>query len=99
MVRYQSAIGALPFRIAKPSRNDRDAFMEAYGTQGSRAVARLVVVVPLLTHQASDRVLCVLGMNRPGVHGGAGLAPAIQGSFCRVFTLKPVSLSPKGAFS
>jgi hypothetical protein len=25
----------------------------------------------------SDRVLCVLRMNRPGVHGDAGLAPAV----------------------
>ena len=43
----------------------------------SGAVARLNVVVPLVTHQASDRVVCVLGMNRPGVHGDAGLAPAV----------------------
>ena len=43
----------------------------------SGAVARLVVVVSLVTLQASDRVLCVLGMNRPGVHGDAGLAPAV----------------------
>jgi hypothetical protein len=33
--------------------------------------------VSLVTPQVSDRVLCVLGMNRPGVHGGAGLAPAV----------------------
>jgi hypothetical protein len=33
--------------------------------------------VPLVTRQASDRVLCVLGMNRPSVHGDAGLALAV----------------------
>src|SRR5581483_12012824 len=43
----------------------------------SGAVARVGVVVSLVTHQASARDLRVLGMNRPGVHGDAGLAPAV----------------------
>lgn len=43
----------------------------------SGAVARLGVVVSLVTHQASDRVMCVFRMNCPGVHGDAGLAPAV----------------------
>jgi hypothetical protein len=62
---------------------ERERHGAIYGVCKSRrvgpsgAVARLVVVVSLVTHQASDHVLCVLGMNRPGVHGDADLAPAV----------------------
>jgi hypothetical protein len=33
--------------------------------------------VSFVTRQASGRVVCALRMNRPGVHDGAGLAPAV----------------------
>lgn len=33
--------------------------------------------VSFVTPQASGRRVCALRMNRPGVHGGAGLAPAV----------------------
>jgi hypothetical protein len=43
----------------------------------SGAVASLVVVVSFVTHLASGRGLRALGMNRPSVHGDAGLVPAV----------------------
>ncbi len=43
----------------------------------SGAVARVVSSVSLVTRLASGRALRVLGMNRPGVRGDAGLAPAV----------------------
>src|SRR5215216_2365477 len=42
----------------------------------SGAVARVVSSVSFVTHQASGRVRA-FAMNRPGVHGDAGLAPAV----------------------
>jgi hypothetical protein len=42
----------------------------------SGAVARVVSSVLLVTRQASGRVRA-FAMNRPGVHGDAGLAPAV----------------------
>jgi NAD(P)-dependent dehydrogenase (short-subunit alcohol dehydrogenase family) len=42
----------------------------------SGAVARVVSSVPLVTRQASGRVRA-FAMNRPSVHGDAGLAPAV----------------------
>jgi len=42
----------------------------------SGAVARVVLSVSFVTHLASGRVRAFT-MNRPGVHGDAGLAPAV----------------------
>jgi hypothetical protein len=42
----------------------------------SGAVASLVVAVPRVTRRVTGRLVCALGMNRPRVRGGAGLAPA-----------------------
>jgi hypothetical protein len=42
----------------------------------SGAVASLVVAVPCVTRQVTGRFVRALGMNRPRVRGGAGLAPA-----------------------
>jgi hypothetical protein len=50
---------------------------ESRGVGPSGAVARVVSSVLLVTRQASGHVVCALGMNRPGVHGDAGLAPAV----------------------
>ena len=43
----------------------------------SGAVASLVLAVSFVTPQASGRFQRAFAMNRPGVHGGAGLAPAV----------------------
>jgi len=43
----------------------------------SGAVARVVSSVLLVTHRGLGRVSRALRMNRLGVHGGAGLAPAV----------------------
>jgi hypothetical protein len=42
----------------------------------SGAIARVVSSVLLVTRQASGRVRA-FAMSRPGMHGGAGLAPAV----------------------
>jgi len=42
----------------------------------SGAIASLVVAVPRVTRRVTGRPVRALGMDRPRVRGGAGLAPA-----------------------
>ena len=51
-------------------------FCESRWVRPSGAVARVVSSVSFVTRQASGRVRA-FAMNRPGVHGDAGLAPAV----------------------
>jgi hypothetical protein len=54
----------------------RQRFCETRWVGPSGAVAGLVSSVSFVTPQASGRFVCAFAMNRPSVHGDAGLAPA-----------------------
>src|SRR5205823_10211293 len=69
----QSAI-SFPARTPKPLTRSGDGKTRRVGLSG--AIASLVVAVPRVTRRVTGRPVRALGMDRPRVRGGAGLAPA-----------------------
>jgi hypothetical protein len=63
--------------IEPPFALGRSGVCESRWVGPSGAVARLGVVRAVRDSSGVRSRLRVLGMNRPGVHGGAGLAPAV----------------------